>query len=287
MIRVETIIPDEAGGAFVFGELSRVSARHLFFVAAFDRHNSQVPAFHYISQYDYSRSIQCVVRSPSGTLYAVGSSTALSRYHAPFVLSYSREAGFHSSHRQPGIHSSWWISAAFDTRGNSILVGGFRTNAFYRSASHCIVEKQNAFRGTMWLAVHTNGSAGTVTLDLDDNAIVQCSHGTTKYAPDGRMLWQFPETGANIRVDSQGNIFFVQRSEADGVEFPVLTKLSPDGERVWHTELRFRGRRLGSAIASLMPDDEAGVYVALHHQEGTSVMRLAPKRVPPSPKFME
>lgn len=276
-IYLERLIPDDAGGVYVFGFLTRIWTPQLV-LAPFNDANTMPTAFWYSSQRSIPFWPADFVRAPNGAVYLVGNVTGLGHYSEPVVLSYTSGTTGGSVGGYVGLSSFWYSAAACDKDSNLILVGGYETNAFLRSPNRCVITKRDGEGNPLWWIVHTNspsGSARFVAVDRDANILVICSHGLTKYSPDGQMLWQITGGADSLRVDRFGNIFLLQEiSDEFGVETPLITKLDPGGKQVWQIRTDDRPTE-SSYVTGLVCDGEGGIYLAVEKSEGTTIARLA------------
>jgi hypothetical protein len=269
-------IPDEAGGVYVLGSLSQVFNPQLFLMP-FDEANTTVTAFWYSSQRSYPLWAADIVRAPNGIVYWICNITALGHYSAPVIISYTPGTSGGGVGGYVGLSSSWYSAAACDKDSNLVLVGGYQANTFDRGPTRCVIAKRDAEGNGLWWITHTNthnGAASFVAVDLGGNIIVRCGHGTTKYTPDGQMLWQMSETGL-LQIDRDGNIFLIQQvTDEFGVETPVTIKLSPNGCREWQAQIDEDQRPESSYASGLVCDDEGGAYVAIQRSQGTTIVRF-------------
>lgn len=271
-------IPNEAGGADVFGSM-RLFANLEFFVVPFDDANTAPAASWWGSTYNYQREAIGAARAPNGVLYGIGAVTALYTTE-PTILTYMPGSLQLSAFEyRPGPPSSRWYSAvACDNDGNPIFGGGYKREAFYRSISQCLIEKRNPIWSQTWSITHTAGrfvSVRSLTVDQQANIIVLCSHGVTKYSPDGQMLWQLADEVATLRVDRSGNVFLHQQvSDQHGIETPLITKLDPDGRRQWQVRVEDAKPVESSYSSGLVCDDKGGVYLAARSERGTTIVRF-------------
>src|ERR1043166_447023 len=274
---VQQLIPDETGGAHLFGACS-LAGNPGFFVAPFDAADAKPTAFWFPLRDGYWRSVGNFVRSPNGTFYGIGEVSVL-YVSAPILLTYvSGEPRFGISEQRPGPPSSrWYNTVTCDSDTNLVFGGGYKNEAFYRSVSQCLIEKRSPDLGYTWSVTHESGyfaNVHSVAVDRQKNVIVLCSHGLTKYTPDGQMLRQTSENGLTFRVNRRGNIFLLQEiSDESGIETPLITKLGPDGERVWQIQPSDGEATESSYASGLVCDDKGGICVAVQSSQATKIMR--------------
>jgi hypothetical protein len=277
------IVPDEAGSAYVFGKWNRG-----FFFAEFRGDASGLKSIWDPYGNSYTKYPKAGIRSPSGEIYFVAASVALS--HLPWI---TIQKFTPATHELITYGAEWPSGRAYslpqavvcDADGNLIIVGWHADDPFtnFRLGNYFTL-KMDAQLNVLWRArygplgglIHDRTTiARAVATTRNSEIVVSGGVGTVKYSRDGRMLWETAEWGDTLRLDRFGNVLLIkQAARDDGINECELTKLnSADGTLRWQT--RFHdGGAYDNWPAGLMADDDGDIYFAALNGEQSTVVKL-------------
>ena len=185
-----SLLPDEAGGAFVFGhwyngvfanQFTGAQPGFLFYKAGFAKP---------------SRSALTAARSPSGDVFFVCRSLLAGTLPYPTVYKYSpsNPAIIAFGDPEPSSGIFYPLAATCDSSGNLILVGWkMNGNDSRVRRGRCHVMKMDSQLNILWEASHGPLDGGrlswnfarAVAVDKNDNIIMTGDSGTVKYSPAG------------------------------------------------------------------------------------------------------
>jgi hypothetical protein len=270
-----SVISDEVGGAFVFGEWQRG-----LFLMRFDREGSQVKYF--FEPFSTPRgSVAALIQSPSGDAFFVGNGYSFRNRWITVAKWNARSNEFTvSGQNSPGVNGiAFANAAACDSQGNLVVAGAHADDYSARNVygdGYCFTMKLDPTGTVLWHRRY--GLCGSVALgvavDKSDNVIMTGFSGTVKYSPAGQVLWESPEIGRFPYTDRFGTVLLVREIlREDWVYETLITKLNADGGVLWKKQL-YDGSSSGGRPAGLVLDDKGNIYFAANSYDGATIVKL-------------
>jgi hypothetical protein len=282
MAMVNSVLPDEMGGAYVFGGANAFGS--ILFLPRFTAEGWKWDGYWNTSAAIHEPVASC--RAPNGDLYFIGNAQ-LFRNGWITVLKRNLITGEDSDRllRFPLNGYAFASKAACDSQSH-LIIGGIELEfTIYPSRRvRCFLRKQSPAGDPLWqipigpyngLGSETGTFISALATDGADNLYASGSFGTVKVSPAGEILWERPERLNNLHVDPTGHVLYTQEAvRADGVFEIELTKLNPDGSVRWQTRVHDDTTDHNGATG-LMADAAGDVYVAIINEAGTStIMKL-------------
>lgn len=160
----------------------------------------------------------------------------------------------HAGSAYVGAWVDWWPPKAADQYTEESHSGS--------AGGDCVVIKHYPNGDTAWTSEGTHGYARDIVVDSLGNAYVTGYDGTTKFEPEGNVLWGGP-AGADIALDNSGHIYLAGERWQSGASDFMTTKYHPGGDTAWVRTYNGPGNH-DDVPAALVVDGLDNVYVTGH-----------------------